>query len=458
MDRTIFREYDIRGIAGRDLDRDTVTTIGKAVGTYYLGRGARTTVVGRDARLSSPEIFSWLAEGLRSTGMDVIDAGMIPTPLLYFSVLHFGKDAGVMVTGSHNPPDYNGFKMQFGHESVYGPMIQAIGDIAFSGDFRTGRGALETLEPVPAYIDHVASIIRLERTDIKLVVDAGNGVGGTVAIPAMRRLGLDPIELFCEPDGTFPNHHPDPTVPANLAPLIARVRETGADLGIGYDGDADRIGVVDPAGEILWGDKLLLVFARDILKDNPGATVIGEVKCSKVLYDGIAAAGGRPLMWKTGHSLIKEKIRESGALIGGEMSGHIFFKHRWFGFDDAIYSSLRLVELISRTPGGLPALVSTIPATVSTPEIRTECPEELKFAIVEEVQRIYRARSDVEMIDIDGARVNFKDGWGLLRASNTQPVLVSRFESDTGENLARIRRDVESVLEQAKEAVSRTSK
>lgn len=448
----------MRGIVGRDLDETTVTTIGKAIGTYLLGRGAGTTVVGRDARLSSPEMFSWLTSGILSTGLDVCDAGMVPTPLLYFSVLHFEKDAGVQITGSHNPPDYNGLKMQIGHESVYGPMIQEIGDIAFSGEFAEGRGALSTLEPIPEYLDFVSDNISLERTDIQVVVDAGNGVGGIVALPAMRRIGLDPVELYCEPDGNFPNHHPDPTVPSNLEDLISRVKETGADLGIGYDGDADRIGVVDPGGEIIWGDKLLLIFARDILRDNPGASILGEVKCSQVLYDGIKKAGGEPIMWKTGHSLIKEKIRETGALIGGEMSGHIFFKHRYLGFDDAIYASLRLIELVSRTPGGLASLTSTIPQTLSTPEIRTECPEELKFAIVEEVQRIYRGRDDVEMIDIDGARVNFPKGWGLLRASNTQPVLVSRFESDTRENLESIRKDVEGVLEQAKKAVSQASK
>ena len=457
MNRTIFREYDVRGIVGRDLDEPTVTTLGRAIGTYFAGRGIKATVVGRDARASSPDVFGWLTTGLLSTGMDVIDAGMVPTPLLYFSVLHYGNDAGVMITGSHNPPDYNGFKMQIGHESVYGAMIQKIGDIAFSGDFATGQGSMSSLEPIPTYLDYVTENITLERTDIKAVVDAGNGVGGMVAIPLMKKLGLDPIELYCEPDGSFPNHHPDPTVPENLVDLIARVKETGADLGIGYDGDADRIGVVDPQGEIIWGDKLLLIFARDILEDNPGAAVLGEVKCSKVLYDGVREHGGDAVMWKTGHSLIKEKIRESGALIGGEMSGHIFFKHRWFGFDDAIYSSLRLIELISRTPGGLGALTADIPSTISTPEIRTECPEELKFQIVAEVQRIYRARTDVEMIDIDGARVNFPSGWGLLRASNTQPVLVSRFESDTQENLQKIREDVEGVLEQAKEAVSRAS-
>ncbi|MBW2262270.1 MAG: phosphomannomutase/phosphoglucomutase, partial [Deltaproteobacteria bacterium] len=303
MNRTIFREYDVRGIVGADLDESTVTTLGRAIGTYFSGRGIKSTVVGRDARISSPDVFDWLTSGLLSTGMDVIDAGMVPTPLLYFSVLHFKNDAGVMITGSHNPPDYNGFKMQIGHASVYGAMIQKIGDIAFSGDFAKGQGSMSTLEPVPEYLDYVARNITLERTDIKAVVDAGNGVGGMVAIPLMRRLGLDPIELFCEPDGTFPNHHPDPTVPKNLEALIAKVRQTGADLGIGYDGDADRIGVVDSQGEIIWGDKLLLIFARDILKDNPGAAVIGEVKCSKVLYDGVRESGGEPVMWKTGHSL-----------------------------------------------------------------------------------------------------------------------------------------------------------
>ncbi len=450
MKRTIYREYDIRGIFGKDLDRETVTTLGRAIGTYYVRRGATSTAVGRDARLSSPDLFRWLSHGLRSTGLVVLDAGMIPTPLLYYCVYNMGADAGIQITGSHNPPDYNGFKMQMGHESVYGPMIQQIADIAETRDFVQGEGRSGALEPVPHYMDHVTRVIRLARTDLRIVVDAGNGVGGMVAIPLMHRLGLDPVQMYCDPDGTFPNHHPDPTVLSNLLDLISRVKETKADLGIGYDGDADRIGVVDPEGEIIWGDKLLTIFARDILQENPGATILGEVKCSQVLYDDVKAHGGKPVMWKTGHSLIKEKIRETGALIGGEMSGHIFFNHRWFGFDDAIYASLRLIELVSRTPGGLGALTADIPDTVTTPEIRTECPEELKFLIVKIVQRMFGERTDVELIDIDGARVKYPSGWGLIRASNTQPVLVSRFEADTQANLERIRADVMAVLERAK--------
>jgi phosphomannomutase/phosphoglucomutase len=458
MNRGIFREYDIRGIFGEDLDRETVTTVGRAIGTFFARRGVKSAAVGRDARRSSPDLFRWLVHGIRSTGVAASDAGMIPTPLLYYCVHSFDVDAGVQITGSHNPPEYNGFKMQIGDRSVYGDMIQEIADLAESRDFEEGRGGSGTLDPIPHYLDHVASIIDMERTDLKVIVDAGNGVGGIVAIPALRRLGLDPVELYCEPDGSFPNHHPDPTVLSNMLDVIAAVKDSGADLGIGYDGDADRIGVVDPDGEIIWGDKLLLVFARDILRDNPGATIIGEVKCSQVLYDDVAAHGGKGLMWKTGHSLIKEKIRETGALVGGEMSGHIFFKHRWFGFDDAVYASLRLLELIARTDGGLPALTADIPPTVSTPEIRTEIPEGAKFDIVAEVQRVFRGRDDVEVIDIDGARVNYPSGWGLLRASNTQPVLVTRFEADTQTHLDEIRRDVEQVLEQAKKTVGAASK
>jgi len=292
--------------------------------------------------------------------------------------------------------------------------------------------------------------IKPERKDLRFVVDCGNGAASVIAPGVMKDLGLRPTMLYCEPDGRFPNHHPDPTVPANLKDLIRTVKETGSDLGIAYDGDADRLGVVDSRGDILWGDRLLIIFSRDILKDNPGAVVLGEVKCSQVLYDDIKAHGGKPIMWKTGHSLIKAKMKETGALIGGEMSGHMFFRHRYFGFDDAIYASLRLLELVSRSSEGLGPLASGIPDVVTTPEIRVECPEDKKFQIVEKLQEAFRGRKDVSVIDIDGARVHYPAGWGLVRASNTQPVLVMRFEADNQENLEKIRKDMESVLEKVK--------
>lgn len=440
----IFREYDIRGIVGQDLDEAIVETLGRAMGTFFLGRGQKDVAVGQDCRLSSPGFGRALIRGLLSTGCDVADIGVVPTPLLYFSVFFKKKEAGVMITGSHNPPEHNGFKMMSGEETLYGKTIQALYEIVRKGVFPRGEGRLTALDLVSEYQDYVARNVRFSRP-VKVVIDAGNGTGGVVAVPLFRRMGAEVVDIFCEPDGRFPNHHPDPTLPEAMEKLIAKVRASGAELGIAYDGDADRIGVVDDAGQILWGDQLLIIFARDILPSRPGAAVISEVKASKVLYEEIERLGGRPIMWRTGHSLIKEKIKEEKAPLAGEMSGHIFFADRWFGFDDAIYASARLLEILSRSKTKLSAMLADLPKTYSTPEIRIYASDEVKFKIVDEVRRELAARYPI--IDIDGVRAIFPKGWGLVRASNTQAVIVLRFEADTEADLAAIQAEVRGVLQ-----------
>jgi phosphomannomutase/phosphoglucomutase len=440
----IFREYDIRGIVGQDLDETVVETLGRAMGTFFLGRGQKDVAVGRDCRLSSPGFAAALTRGLLATGCDVVDLGVVPTPLLYFSVFYKKMPAGVMITGSHNPPEHNGFKVMSGEETLYGKTIQALYEIVHKGVYPRGEGRLTALDIVSEYQDYVSRNVRFSRP-VKVVIDAGNGTGGAVAVPLFRKMGLDVIDIFCEPDGRFPNHHPDPTLPEAMEKLVAKVRETGAELGIAYDGDADRIGVVDDEGRILWGDQLLIVFARDILPSWPGAAVISEVKASKVLYEEIERLGGRPIMWRTGHSLIKEKIKEEKAPLAGEMSGHMFFADRWFGFDDGIYASARLLEILSRSKTKLSAVLAGLPKTYSTPEIRIYASDEVKFRIVDEVRRELAARYPI--IDIDGVRAIFPKGWGLVRASNTQAVIVLRFEADTEEALAAIQKEVRGVLQ-----------
>jgi phosphomannomutase/phosphoglucomutase len=441
----IFREYDIRGIAGQDLDEAAVEILGRAMGTFFLGRGQSDVAVGRDCRLSSPGFGQALIRGLRSTGCDVADLGVVPTPLLYFAVFYKKMPAGVMVTGSHNPPEHNGFKMMSGEETLYGQTIQALYEIVRKGVFPRGQGRVRSLDVITEYGDYVAGNVHFTRP-VKIVVDAGNGTGGVVAVPLFRRMGAEIIDIFCEPDGRFPNHHPDPTLPEAMNTLVAKVRETGAELGIAYDGDADRIGVVDDAGGIIWGDQLLIVFARDILPSRPGAAVISEVKASKVLYEEIEKLGGRPVMWRTGHSLIKKKIKEENAPLAGEMSGHIFFNDRWFGFDDAIYASARLIEILSRSDQRLSTIMAGLPKTYATPEIRIYASDEVKFKIVDEVRKALAARYPV--IDIDGVRAIFPKGWGLVRASNTQAVIVLRFEADTEADLAAIQKEVRGILQQ----------
>jgi phosphomannomutase/phosphoglucomutase len=433
---TIFREYDIRGLVNQDLTEEAVRLVGCALGTEVREKGGRRVVVGRDCRESGPRFALAMFEGLRSTGVDVTDLGVVPTPLTYFAAATLPVDGLVMITGSHNPPEYNGLKVGVGKSTLHGDAIQALLRRIQAGRFAEGSGSLDTHDIVAPYLAYVRENLKFGSRKLKVVVDAGNGTGGVIAVPLFRSMGIDVVPLFVEMDGRFPNHHPDPTVEKNLEFLKAKVLETGADLGIAYDGDADRVGAVDEKGTVLWGDQLMILFSRAVLAENPGAAIVGEVKCSKTLYDDIAAHGGRGIMWKAGHSLIKAKMKEEGALLAGEMSGHIFFANRWFGFDDGIYSSGRLLELVSRTGKPVSSLLADVPRTFSTPEIRYDCPEELKFELVRRAQEWFAARYDA--VTVDGVRVLFPDGWGLVRASNTQPLLVLRFEAQTAGRLAEI--------------------
>jgi phosphomannomutase/phosphoglucomutase len=447
MNPRVFREYDIRGKADVDLDSAFVTDLGRAIGTHLKRSGAKRITLGRDCRVTSPRLHQALKDGLLSTGIDLIDVGIVATPLLYFSVFHFDADGGVQITGSHNPPEDNGFKILRGKSTIHGDEIQKLRQLIEARDFVSGQGSVEERPVEEAYLKDAASRIELGPRRFKVVVDAGNGVGGTTA-PLLRRLGFEVTGLYLEPDGRFPNHHPDPTVEKNVAELIRTVASTGAEVGIALDGDADRIGVVDAKGRIVWGDQLLILFARAILKEKPGATFVSEVKASQALYDEIPRAGGKAIMWKVGHSLIKEKMKAEGALLAGEMSGHIFFAHRYYGYDDAIYSAARLCELLSREQRTLTELVDTLPKLHNTPEIRYDLPDEKKFEVVRRVVARFKstAGADHQVIDVDGARVTWKDGWALVRASNTQPALVLRFEAETPERLQQIRSLVEAEL------------
>jgi phosphomannomutase/phosphoglucomutase len=436
----VFREYDIRGVAGLDLTEETVGLVARALGTRVRAAGGRTVVLGRDVRISSPAFHQQALAGLTATGCDVIDVGVVPTPLVYFAAQMLPVDGLCMITGSHNPADYNGMKIGVGKTTLYGEAIQEILRMVQKGEFASGQGQVTSHDIVTPYQDYVARNLRLGRRKLKVVIDAGNGTGG-IAVPIFERLGIEVIPLFVEPDGRFPNHHPDPTVEKNLEPLKRKVLETHADVGIAYDGDSDRVGAVDEKGRVLWGDQIMILFSRAILAEVPGATIVGEVKCSFTLYDDIKKRGGRGIMWKAGHSLIKAKMKEEHAELAGEMSGHIFFANRWLGFDDGIYSSARLVELLTRTEQPMSALLSDVPRTFSTPELRVDCREEIKFEVVRRAQEFFT--KGYEAITVDGVRVVFPDGWGLVRASNTQPILVLRFEAVTEPRLAEIRKLVE---------------
>jgi phosphomannomutase/phosphoglucomutase len=443
----IFREYDIRGIVDKDLSLEFVEYLGRGIGTFFRERGKKRVALGRDARLSSPAYAEAVTQGLLSTGCSVVDIGLVPTPLLYFAVYYKKNEAAVMITGSHNPPEYNGFKMMVGEETLYGETIQQVYRILKEGKVITDtQGTRSSYDVIPEYESYVLKDVRLRRK-LKVVLDAGNGTAGVVAVPIFRKLGCDVAELYCEPDGRFPNHHPDPTLPEAMEDLVKEVKETGADFGVGFDGDGDRIGVVDDQGNLLWGDQLMIVFSRDVLPANPGATVISEVKASKLLYEEIKRLGGRPIMWKTGHSLIKQKIKEEKALLAGEMSGHIFFADRFFGFDDAIYSSARLAEILSRSEKKLSEMLVDLPKTYYTPEIRVYASDEVKFKIVDEVKKELARKYPVN--DIDGIRVSYPRGWALVRASNTQAALVLRYEADTPEDLEAIKKEVGKALERA---------
>lgn len=446
MNLNIFREYDIRGIAGRDLTQETVDTLARAMGTFFRENGASRIAVGRDARESSPGFAELMIRGLNETGCDVLDLGMVPTPALYFTLFNGGVNGGVMITGSHNPPDNNGFKVCLGRSTIFGQRILEIRDLALNRKFASGTGTLEQREVLPSYCEHISSNVKLGGRRVRVVVDGGNGMGGWVAAPLYRSMGAEVIELFCEPDSRFPNHHPDPTVVENMQHAIRAVSDSRSDFGIAFDGDADRIGVIDENGRIIWGDQLMVIFSRAILRERPGASFIAEVKCSRTLFDDIRLHGGNPIMWKVGHSLIKAKMKETHAALAGEMSGHLFFADRYFGYDDAIYAGARLLEILSNMGGALSTLLADLPQTVYTPEIRVDCPDEKKFHVVEAVKEHFR-RSH-EIIDIDGVRVVFEHGWGLVRASNTQPVLVLRFEADDQSHLDRIRRMVENYLKE----------
>lgn len=440
----IFRAYDIRGVADTDLNPSLVTDLGRALGTMAVRAGAKTFAVGRDCRVSGERVRDNLVEGLASTGLEVHDVGMVPTPMLYFSVHHCDYGGGVQVTGSHNPPEFNGFKMMLGKGTLHGDDIQTLRQMIETQDFVTGAGSVVTSPIEEAYLDHVVDNIQMGPRKLRVLVDGGNGVAGPSAVELFTRLGCDVVGTFIEPDGTFPNHHPDPTTVETVEIMAQGVREHGVDLAIGFDGDGDRIGVVDEAGDVQWGDKLMIVFSRAVLAEEPGATIVSEVKCSKTLYDDIAAKGGNGIMWRTGHSPIKAKMKETGAALGGEMSGHIFFQHRWFGFDDAAYAGARLLELLSNSDQTLAEMLSDVPVTYVTPELRLDCPDEVKFDVVDRI--VARLKSQYEVFDIDGARVNFDDGWGLIRASNTQPVLVMRTEATTPERRDEIKAMLETLI------------
>jgi phosphomannomutase/phosphoglucomutase len=455
----LFREYDLRGIVGKELTEPIAERIGRAYCTYVKDRGVKTISVGRDGRLSSPGLFNALVKGLLAGGMNVVDVGICPSPLVYFSLFQLPVDGGIMITGSHNAAEYNGFKICVGKEAIHGEAIQDLRRVMEAGVFTSGQGARSEHPIVPDYLAYIKkSFNGVDAKHLHVVIDCGNGAASVVAKDALEALGCRVTALYCELDGRFPNHHPDPTVLENLDDLMKAVEQHKADVGIGYDGDADRIGAIDEQGRVLWGDRLMVVYSRDILAAKPGSTIISEVKASQCLYDDITKQGGRPIMWKTGHSLIKAKMKSEQAVLAGEMSGHMFFADRYFGYDDAIYASCRLVEILAKTGKPLSSLVADLPATAVTPEIRVDTPDTIKFELVKHVQErlagYARSRQPIgpdkdivrEVVTIDGVRAIFKDGWGLIRASNTQPALVLRFEAASAERLTAIRAAVEGEL------------
>jgi phosphomannomutase/phosphoglucomutase len=448
---TIFREYDIRGVADSELLSPDVEQLGLGLGSYLRRNSGPKINVGRDCRLSSTRLRDALVKGLLAAGCDVTDIGVVPTPVLYYSAQQLIADGAIMITGSHNPSEYNGFKTVCGSGTLHGETIQEVRRLIERQDFERGAGRASHADVVASYVDEIASQFQLKRR-IKLAADAGNGTAGPVIHRIFEKINADVTELFFEMDGKFPNHHPDPTVPANLFHLIEKVHQTGAELGIAFDGDADRIGAVDEHGNVIYGDMLMLIYAREILERKPGATFIGEVKCSQVMYDEIDRLGGNAIMYKTGHSLIKAKMKEEHAELAGEMSGHMFFGDRYRGYDDALYAACRLIEIVAKSGRPLSAQLTGLPQMVSTPEIRVDCPDEMKFDLVRRVAGQLKAK--YKTIDIDGVRVIFPQGWGLLRASNTQPVLVMRFEAATEHLLKQYQSEVEEILEDAKRGVS----
>ncbi len=462
----LFREYDLRGIVGSELTEELAERLGRAYSTYVSARGVKTISLGRDGRLSSPVLHKALLKGLLAGGLDVIDIGICTSPLVYFSLFTLPVGGGIMITGSHNSAEYNGFKICVGKTAIHGEEIQELRRMMEQGVFISGEGRLSEHAIIPdylAYIKQSFSHVRAHR--LHVVIDSGNGAASLVAKQALELLGCKVTGLYCELDGCFPNHHPDPTVLENLSDLMQAVKNDQADVGIGYDGDADRIGAIDEQGNVLWGDRLLVLYSRDILAVNPGSTIISEVKASQSLYDDIAKRGGRPIMWKTGHSLIKAKMKEESAVLAGEMSGHMFFADRYFGYDDAVYASCRLIEILAKAQRPLSTLVSDLPHSVVTPEIRVDLPDAVKFDVVERIRMKFeeylRTKQNLGpqklmlqgLITIDGVRASFEDGWGLIRASNTQPALVLRFEAISSAQLDVIRALIENELAETKRAL-----
>lgn len=444
MNPGIFREYDIRGVVGKDILEQDVVDIGRAYGTLLHGQGKNKVSVGRDCRNTSEQFAARFIEGVLSTGCDVVDIGTCPTPVLYFSIQHMDLGGGAMVTASHNPPEYNGFKLMSGQNSIHSQGLQDVRKIVEAGNYVQGEGEKTVLDLIAPYKKYILDNIRLKKP-LRVGIDAGNGTGGITALPVLRSLGCEIHDIYCDMDGSFPNHEADPTQKKNLLDLIDMVKTKGLDLGVGYDGDGDRIGVVDRKGNVIYGDQLMVIYAREILSRNPGATFISEVKCSMVMYDDIRKHGGNAIMWRTGHSLIKKKMKEENAALAGEMSGHMFFKDRYLGFDDALYATCRLLEIMADTGKGVDELIADLPKTYNTPEIRVDCPDDVKFEVVDKIVAQFKARQEV--IDIDGMRALYEDGWGLVRASNTQPALVLRFEALSEPRLDEIRNEIESVLE-----------
>ncbi len=448
LSQSIFKAYDIRGIIGKTLDASIARQIGQAFGSAVRAKGESVVVIGRDGRLSGPELSGALAEGLQAAGVDVIDLGVVATPQVYFGTQVLDAKSGIMVTGSHNPPDYNGFKMVLAGEAIHGETIQALYQAITNGAFTQGEGRYRQHDIRDAYLQRIVGDVKLARP-MKIAVDCGNGVAGAFAGDLYRAMGCEVIELFCEVDGTFPNHHPDPAHPENLQDLIRCLRDSDAEIGLAFDGDGDRLGVVTKDGQIIFPDRQLMLFAEDVLRRHPGQPILYDVKCTRHLAPWIAERGGQSLMWKTGHSLVKAKMRETGAPLGGEMSGHIFFKDRWYGFDDGLYAGARLLELLSRQADSS-AILNALPQSTSTPELQLQLTEGENFTLIEKMQREARFPGSDQIITIDGLRVEYPDGFGLARSSNTTPVIVMRFEAESQAALQRIQSEFKRVIQAAK--------
>ncbi|HMY50085.1 MAG TPA: phosphomannomutase/phosphoglucomutase [Rhodocyclaceae bacterium] len=443
----IFKAYDIRGIVDKTLTAEAVRAIGHALGSEAVARGQKAIAVGRDGRLSGPELAGALADGIRAAGVDVVDVGCVPTPLTYFAAYELGTHSCVSVTGSHNPPDYNGLKMVLGGQTLFGDLIQSLRQRIIDGNLVTAAepGRLTHADVVPAYIAKIVGDVKLSRP-MKIVMDCGNGVAGAVAPELFKRLGCELVELFCEVDGHFPNHHPDPSKPENLEDVIRALRDTDAEIGLAFDGDGDRLGVVTKDGEIIFPDRQLMLFAEDVLTRVPGGEIIYDVKCTRNLAGWIQARGGKPTMWNTGHALVKAKLKETGAPLAGEMSGHVFFKERWYGFDDGLYTGARLLEIVSRHADANPVLKG-LPNATSTPELNLKMAEGEPFALVDKLKAEARFEGAESILTIDGVRVEYADGFGLARPSNTTPVVVLRFEADNEAAIARIQADFRRAIE-----------